>query len=75
MPTIVHELKVDDFILDRMTATEREKVWTELREIYDEDIARQWLNTPHPLLGAPPCESKFADVMRILDQMKSGAFV
>jgi hypothetical protein len=68
-------LNADDFTSLRMTARERATVWNELRQIYDEDTARMWINTPHPLLGMPPCECGFDDIMRILDQMASGAFV
>jgi hypothetical protein len=68
-------LNPNDFTSHRMNARERARVWNELRQIYDEDTARMWINTPHPLLGKAPCECGYDDIMRILDQMACGAFV
>ena len=58
-----------------MHANARALVWTELRQFYSEDEARRWLDTPHPQLGnRRPRDCSYAEVMAVIDQLKSGAF-
>ena len=59
-----------------MTAVEHALVWCELRELYSEAEARMWLETPHPQLDDRcPRECSFAEVMAVVDRLKSGAFL
>lgn len=53
---------------------------TELSEFYPPNEARLWLLSPHPLLGGErPADriqqGKLDDVLAIIEQLKTGAFV
>jgi len=53
---------------------------TELADLYPPDEARLWLFSPHKLLqGERPADriqqGKIEDVLTIVDQLKSGAYV
>jgi len=59
-----------------LTLIERELVLCEVRDFYDHDQAQQFLITPQPLLsGRRPLDCQFAEIMRLVDQLKSGAFI
>jgi transcriptional regulator with XRE-family HTH domain len=53
---------------------------TELAEFYAPDEAKLWLFSPHRLLGgttpaARIHEGKLEDVLRVIEQLKTGAYV
>lgn len=53
---------------------------TELAEFYPPEEARLWLLSPHPLLGGDrPADriqqGKLDDVLAVIEQLKTGAFV
>jgi len=46
----------------------------ELSVIYEDAEAELWLYAPHPLLGGRrPVDCAVGDVLRVIDQLKSGA--
>lgn len=48
----------------------------ELSVIYEDAEAELWLQTPHSLLdGRRPVDCPVGDVLRVIDQLKTGAFV
>lgn len=59
-----------------MTAPENALVWCELRELFGYAQAHEWMITPHPMFdGRCPHDCSFDEVMRVIDQLKSGAFI
>jgi len=59
-----------------MRASEEAILWCELRELFDHDQARLWMQALQPRLGyRSPRDCAFDEVMRIIDQLKSGAFI
>jgi hypothetical protein len=59
-----------------MTATEHALIWMELREFFDHEQARAWLETPRAALTyRKPKDCTFAEAMALIDQLKSAAFV
>jgi len=59
-----------------MTHAERALIWCELVELYNPDDAMHWLNEPHPQLNdRRAADCAFDEVMAIIDQLKSGAFI
>jgi len=62
--------------LQSMSPSEDALAYAELREIMSADKANAWLKAPHPRLGLRrPVDCDFTQVMRVIDQLKSGAFI
>jgi hypothetical protein len=58
-----------------MNEAEKALVYVELRELFNALDARAWLIVPNAALaGRCPNDCSFADVMRVIDMLKSGAF-
>jgi uncharacterized protein (DUF2384 family) len=58
-----------------MTADEAAMVIRELHDFYSAFESLEFLQSPHKLLdGRKPIDCPLADVLRLIDQLKSGAF-